>query len=57
MFALKEKLKQLKSSLKVWNMDVFGNVDDEIQKCSYLIAKLDRKANTTSLSQQEVLAR
>lgn len=52
-FVLKEKLKGIKSKLKVWNKDHFGNLDAKIQEAKDEIHKMDLKGESEVLTEEE----
>lgn len=52
-FVLKEKLKGIKSKLKVWNKDHFGNLDAKIQEAKDEIHKIDLKGESEVLIEEE----
>lgn len=56
-FVLKEKLKSLKSILKNWNSQVFGNVENNLKKLEMEISSLDSRAELVGLSEEEVILR
>ncbi|KAF1869376.1 hypothetical protein Lal_00018471 [Lupinus albus] len=57
MFALKEKLKTLKASLKTWNEESFGIIDTKIESASRDIHELDLKGESMDLSDDGVRKR
>ncbi|KAE9592441.1 hypothetical protein Lalb_Chr19g0129321 [Lupinus albus] len=57
MYALKEKLKELKSILRTWNKEKFGIIDTKIDSVSRTIHDLDLKGEATDLTDDEVLNR
>ncbi|KAF1894928.1 hypothetical protein Lal_00022422 [Lupinus albus] len=57
MYALKEKLKNLKSILKKWNKEHFGIIDAKIVESANGIHELDLKGESFGLSDDEVLKR
>jgi hypothetical protein len=52
-FKLKEKLKSLKGSLKIWNKEVFGDIDHKIDLQVETIKEIDLKAESGLLSLEE----
>jgi hypothetical protein len=56
-YSLKEKLKLLKGDLKIWNHQVFGNLDHNIELLVEEIKDLDLKAERGVLTQVEIDAR
>lgn len=53
-FVLKEKLKLLKSFLRTWNKEHFGELDSSINSIKEGINNLDLKAEDQGLSEEEV---
>ncbi|MCH85435.1 cytochrome P450, partial [Trifolium medium] len=53
-YRLKEKLKALKGDLKIWNHEVFGNLDYSIELVTEVIKDLDLKAERGPLSREEI---
>ncbi|XP_068478909.1 uncharacterized protein [Phaseolus vulgaris] len=51
MIVLKEKLKRLKAYIKIWNKEVFGNVNQEVEKLSKRVQELDDKDDESGLSE------
>lgn len=56
-FRLKEKLKRLKTTLKQWNKDTYGDVDLKIHGSGASIKSLDLKGEDGDLSQKEMSKR
>lgn len=56
-FVLKEKLKLLKSDLKLWNREVFGYLDTNIDMKKERIGVLDRLDDTFGLEEEEIIER
>lgn len=56
-YALKEKLKLMKNHLREWNMDVFGVLDFIIASLVPDISSLDKKAEVSTLSPEEISLR
>ncbi|MCH91714.1 RNA-directed DNA polymerase (Reverse transcriptase), partial [Trifolium medium] len=56
-FMLKEKLKVLKANLKVWNKEVFRNIDRRIETLVEEIKEFDLKVEDGPFSLGDVLAR
>lgn len=52
----KTKLKQLKTFLKSWNKDSFGDLGKELGSLTESIGVLDKKSETTQLSELEILS-
>lgn len=53
-FKLKEKLKRLKSTLKQWNKETYGDVDFKIKLLVDSIKALDLRGEQVGLSQEEM---
>lgn len=53
-FVVKEKLKELKQQLKVWNKEVFGNLNTKRNELVLELNALDKKAEEAPLSVEEV---
>ncbi|CAL5388524.1 unnamed protein product [Camellia sinensis] len=51
------KFKRLRAYLRRWNMEVFGNIDDQLQKAEDELHEWDLKAECGSLLQSEVIRR
>ena len=51
MFIFKEKLKKLKANLRVWNKDVFGNVQNINDGLLKRITKLDSRDDVSELGE------
>ncbi|XP_058726606.1 uncharacterized protein LOC131597964 [Vicia villosa] len=49
-FVLKEKLRLLKDKLKVWNKEVFGRIELELEECVHDINLADDRLDTNSSS-------
>lgn len=47
---LKEKLKSLKGTLKVWNKEAFSNLEFKIKMCSDKLQNLDLKVVSNHFS-------
>jgi hypothetical protein len=56
-FVLKEKLKVLKSKIKLWNKVEYGGMEDRIEKLVEDIKRLDEKGEEEGLCDVEVNAR
>lgn len=56
-FAFKEKLRLLKESLKVWNREVFRNLDTKIARLVLDLNESDEKASQRSLTEVETKER
>lgn len=56
-FVVKSKLQILKSKLKEWNYEVFGNVDSKIKVAEIELHALDLEAGVRGLNDQEVSKR
>ena len=56
-YVLMEKIKALKSKLKVWNKEVFGRVEENKKKALSKVAAWDDLENQRSLSLAEAKAR
>lgn len=56
-FVLKEKLKMLKVSIKQWNAENFGDIEEKIKNLQVSIIVLDEKAEVGSLSEIELESR
>jgi exonuclease III len=56
-FILKEKLKGLKETLKVWNKEVYGEIDTKISFLVEEIKEKDLRGEVGSLSAEEVVLR
>ncbi|KAL8512922.1 hypothetical protein ACS0TY_019182 [Phlomoides rotata] len=56
-FRLKEKLKSLRNDLKVWNREVFGQIDQNISEKQREIETWDRIDDTLGLEENEVIDR
>ncbi|MCI53796.1 hypothetical protein A2U01_0075043, partial [Trifolium medium] len=54
---LKEKLKFLKANLKVWNKEVFGNIDRRFETLVEEIKEYDLKVEDGPLSLEDVMSR
>jgi len=50
MVVLKEKMKRLKADIKVWNKEVFGNVNHEAEELNKKLQALDEKDGASGLS-------
>lgn len=57
MYVLKEKLKQLKGELKVWNKDVFGDVSQKLKGLVQQLNDFDLQAEWEDLSIEDVRRR
>lgn len=53
-FAFKEKLKLMKEKLKVWNKEVFGNLDNKIDSLIADLNSFDKAATSRALSVDEI---
>lgn len=53
-YCFKEKLKKLKEGIKVWNIEVFGNLDVKIKELTADLKEYDTLACNTSLFVEEV---
>ncbi|MCH83058.1 LINE-1 reverse transcriptase like, partial [Trifolium medium] len=56
-YILKEKLKLLKGTLRLWNKEVYGNVDHKIEKITEDIDVLELKCENVGLDEAELLER
>jgi len=56
-FVLKEKLKFLKRDLKVWNKEIFGNLNLQRKDLIKRISNLDKKDDESSLNDEKKLER
>lgn len=56
-FALKEKLKKLKSKLKAWNKEHVGNLEAKIKEAKEELFSLDLKGENDGLTVEEVRRR
>ncbi|XP_057444431.1 uncharacterized protein LOC130736645 [Lotus japonicus] len=56
-FILKEKLKDLKTRLKSWNTEVFGNLTTQKNLLASKLEELDRKADEEGLLEEEIRTR
>lgn len=56
-FCLKEKLKMLKVDLKIWNKNVFGNLDNQIDCRKLEIEALDKLDDAFGLEEDEISRR
>ncbi|KAL8510658.1 hypothetical protein ACS0TY_017467 [Phlomoides rotata] len=56
-FILKEKFKKLKEDLKEWNRNIFGNMEEKIEKHREEIWKLDALDDTLGLEEHEIIQR
>lgn len=54
---LKDKLKTLKVVLKVWNKEVFRNLDAKIKVCSVKLQSLELTEKEISLSHEELMCK
>jgi len=54
-FLVASKLKYLKEKLKVWNKEVFGDIEAKKHKLIELINSLDMKEESSSLSSEELV--
>lgn len=54
---LKDKLKNLKSVLRWWNVEVFGIVDAKIHDVEFLVNNLDIKAEVVGLEVEDLMQR
>ncbi|XP_057432258.1 uncharacterized protein LOC130725012 [Lotus japonicus] len=52
-FVLKEKLKAIKEKLKIWNKDIFGDVNQNYRELVEKLEELDQKLGNGGLSTQE----
>ncbi|CAL0332738.1 unnamed protein product [Lupinus luteus] len=53
-FVVKEKLRLLKSELKVWNKKVFGSLDQELEVISENVLNIDLEGEEVSLSLEKI---
>lgn len=53
-FILKEKIKNIKSKLRVWNKEHFGNLDVQIQESKDEIDKIDLRGESGVLTEEEI---
>ncbi|GKV19246.1 hypothetical protein SLEP1_g29532 [Rubroshorea leprosula] len=56
-FRLKEKLKFLKKELKVWNKEVFGIIETQIEAAKEEIKKVDEKNDVGTLEETDIAKR
>lgn len=56
-YRMKEKLKQLKLKLKEWNTNVFGVVDNNINRIEIALNDIDKEAEKRTLSADEIVER
>jgi hypothetical protein len=56
-YVLKEKLKGLKATVKVWHRETYGRGDEKIEKLISDICVLDLKGEVVGLSEAEVKCR
>lgn len=56
-FVVKEKLKRLRETLKVWNREQFGNMDQKVELLREELKKLDEKDESMGLMDEEELMR
>lgn len=56
-YIVKEKMKLLKVKLKIWNLEVFGNIDHNLKALEEDISSLDTKAELVGLYEEEVCMR
>lgn len=56
-YRLKIKLKSLKETLKVWNEEVFGNIECKLKEVEDIMHELDLAAEVRPLQDHEVLSR
>ncbi|GLT46628.1 hypothetical protein SLA2020_203720 [Shorea laevis] len=54
---LKEKLKKLKQELKIWNREVFGHIEKNIEEAKEEINRLDEKGEVEQLADVQVAKR
>jgi len=53
LFVLKDKLKKLKSDLKIWNREIFENVNQAVKKLQKKIQELDARDDENVLDEFE----
>lgn len=56
-FCFKEKLKKLKEKLKIWNVEVFGNVETKVKRLVGELNQSDALARVRLLSDEEIRLR
>ncbi|KAL6562915.1 hypothetical protein OROHE_005502 [Orobanche hederae] len=56
-FVFKEKLKRLKDRLRIWNKEVFGNIDKNVEDLENEILVLDRCDDVFGLEEREICRR
>lgn len=56
-YCFKEKLKLLKARIKVWNVEVFGNLDTQLKHLVQDLNELDAKASIEILSEEDLSKR
>ncbi|KAL7193818.1 hypothetical protein ACSBR2_025450 [Camellia fascicularis] len=56
-FRILHKLRRLRTYLRRWNLEVFGNVDDQLKKAENELHEWDLKAESRSLLESEVKRR
>ncbi|MCH83010.1 reverse transcriptase, partial [Trifolium medium] len=54
-YVVKEKMKLLKGSLKLWNKEVYGNIDKKIDDLTFAIEELEIKSESLGLSEEELV--
>ncbi|XP_057811408.1 uncharacterized protein LOC131025629 [Salvia miltiorrhiza] len=56
-FVVSEKLKKLKTELKVWNNSIFGNIDERIKDLKAELLSLDQKDERNEMGESENIRR
>lgn len=56
-YVLAKKLKLLKEDLKVWNREIFGRIEVKIKIAMEELSRLDEKAGSRDLSEEEEMRR
>lgn len=56
-FVLMEKLKVMKTNLKKWNLEVFGDVNRKKKKAADILNELEKKAEVSDLGEEELKQR
>lgn len=54
---IKDKLKILKTTVRRWNVSIFGSIDERISSLELSISELDERAEQTGLSDFELTLR
>ncbi|GKV15232.1 hypothetical protein SLEP1_g26031 [Rubroshorea leprosula] len=56
-YVCKEKFKHLRNRLKIWNLEVFGNFEKQIDMAEAKIKEVDSKNEITEISEEDILLR